>query len=83
MRLALLSNISVFTVALLVGSDAEAEVGAHDHHHDEHEIEEIVVQATRSRRRLQDEPTRVEVLNQEEIEEKILMRPGNISMLLA
>lgn len=54
-----------------------------DHHEDEHEVEEIVVQATRSRRRIQDEPIRVEVLSQEEIEEKLLMRPGNISMLLA
>ena len=54
------------------------------HHHDHHgeEVEEIVVQATRSRRRLQDEPTRVEVLAGEEIEEKLLMRPGNISMML-
>lgn len=51
--------------------------------HGESEIEEITVQATRSRRRLQDEPIRVEVIDQEEIEEKLLMRPGNISMLLA
>jgi len=56
----------------------------HNHAHDHHgeEVEEIVVQATRSRRRLQDEPTRVEVLAGEEIEEKLLMRPGNISMML-
>ena len=47
------------------------------------EIEEIIVQATRTRRRVQDTPTRVEVLDQEEIEEKIMMRPGNISMMLA
>ena len=46
-------------------------------------MEEIIVQATRSRRRVQDEPLRVEVIGQEEIEEKLLMRPGNISMLLA
>ena len=32
---------------------------------------------------MQDEPIRVEILNREEIEEKMLMRPGNISMLLA
>jgi outer membrane receptor for ferrienterochelin and colicins len=44
---------------------------------------DIVVQSTRSRRRLQDEPVRVEVIGGEEIEEKLLMRPGNISMLLA
>ncbi|MEZ5552330.1 MAG: TonB-dependent receptor [Pseudomonadales bacterium] len=53
---------------------------AHDDHAEE--IEEIIVQATRSRRRVQDEPIRVEVLSQEEIEEKLLMRPGNISMML-
>lgn len=47
------------------------------------EEEEIVVQATRSRRRVQDEPIRVEVIGQEEIEEKALMRPGNIAMLVS
>lgn len=45
--------------------------------------EEIVVQATRSGRRVQDEPVRVEVINREEIEEKILMRPGNIALILS
>ncbi len=40
-------------------------------------------QATRSRRRVQDEPIRVDVLNREEIEEKLLMRPGNIAMMLS
>jgi iron complex outermembrane receptor protein len=45
------------------------------------EGEEIIVQATRTGRRVQDEPIRVEVLNREEIEEKILMTPGNIAML--
>lgn len=47
------------------------------------EAEEIIVQATRSGRRLQDEPVRVEVVNREEIEEKILMRPGNIATILS
>lgn len=47
------------------------------------EVEEIVVQATRSGRRVKDEPIRVEVINQEEIEEKVLMVPGNISMIVA
>lgn len=49
----------------------------------EEEGEEIIVQATRSGRRVQDEPVRVEVLGQEEIEEKALMRPGNIAMVLS
>lgn len=53
-----------------------------DHQEDEAEAE-IVVQATRSGRRVQDEPIRVEVLNREEVEEKLLMRPGNIAMLVS
>lgn len=45
--------------------------------------EEIIVQATRSGRRLQDEPVRVEVLGREEVEEKLMMRPGNVAMILS
>jgi len=45
-------------------------------------LEEVIVQATRSGRRLQDGALRVEVLSGEEIDEKLLMRPGNISMML-
>jgi iron complex outermembrane receptor protein len=47
------------------------------------EGEEIVVQATRSGRRVEDEPIRVEVIDQEEIEEKMAMVPGNVSMVVA
>lgn len=47
------------------------------------ENEEIVVQATRTGRRVQDEPIRVDVINREEIEEKLLMAPGNIAMLVS
>jgi outer membrane receptor for ferrienterochelin and colicins len=43
----------------------------------------VVVQATRSGHRVQDEPIRVEVIGAEEIEEKSLMMPGNIAMLVA
>ena len=52
---------------------------------DEHEeeVDEVVVQATRTRRRVQAEPIRVDVIPREEIEEKLLMRPGNIAMLLS
>ncbi|MDE8653810.1 TonB-dependent receptor plug domain-containing protein [Novosphingobium album (ex Liu et al. 2023)] len=45
--------------------------------------EEIIVQATRSGRSLNDEPIRVEVLDREEIEEKLMMTPGNIAMLVS
>jgi outer membrane receptor for ferrienterochelin and colicins len=47
------------------------------------DADEIIVEATRSGHRVQDEPIRVEVLNREEIEENILMTPGNISMLVS
>jgi outer membrane receptor for ferrienterochelin and colicins len=44
--------------------------------------EEIVVSATRSGTRLRDQPLRVEVIDREEIEEKALMTPGSVAMLL-
>jgi outer membrane receptor for ferrienterochelin and colicins len=46
------------------------------------EIEEIIVASTRTGRRIEDEPVRVEVLTRDEIEEKMLMTPGDISMML-
>lgn len=47
------------------------------------DVEEVVVQATRSGRSTDREPIRVEVLGREEIEEKLLMTPGNIAMLVS
>ena len=44
--------------------------------------EVTVVASTRSDRRIEDQALRVEVLNREEIEEKILMTPGDIVMML-
>ena len=41
-----------------------------------------VVATTRTGRRLEDQPMRVEVLAREEIEEKMLMTPGDIVMML-
>ena len=41
-----------------------------------------VVAATRTNKRLEDQPMRVEVLAREEIEEKMLMTPGDIVMML-
>ncbi|WP_443486863.1 TonB-dependent receptor plug domain-containing protein [Novosphingobium aerophilum] len=60
-------------------------VQAQEHGDDDgsEEGSEIVVQATRSGRRVQDEPIRVDILDREEIEEKLLMRPGNIAMLVS
>jgi outer membrane receptor for ferrienterochelin and colicins len=44
--------------------------------------QEITVTATRSGVRIEDEPLRVEVLGQEEVEEKTMMTPGDIAMML-
>jgi len=44
--------------------------------------EEIIVTATRTGRHIEDEPTRVEVLDREEVEEKMMMTPGDIVMML-
>ncbi len=44
--------------------------------------EEITVTAMRNEVRIEDIPLRVEVLDREEIEEKVTMAPGDISMLL-
>jgi iron complex outermembrane receptor protein len=57
--------------ALIVELEPEAE-----------ELEELIVSSTRSDRRIEEQPLRVEVLAREEIEEKLLMTPGDISMML-
>ncbi len=44
--------------------------------------EQVTVYATRTDTRLQDSPLHVEVVSQDEINEELAMRPGDISMLL-
>jgi len=46
------------------------------------ELGEVTVQTTRSSRSIQDIPTRIEFLPQEELDEKGTMEPGDIKMLL-
>ncbi|MEM1127673.1 MAG: TonB-dependent receptor [Bacteroidota bacterium] len=48
----------------------------------EGDLEEIAVSATRTSRTIADQPTRVETIAGEEIDEKISMEPSNITMLL-
>src|SRR5262245_66457553 len=81
----------LLSVALLLSfqeppaPEPASETTAEPHPEDE-ELEfedEVVVSATRSDRRVQDQALRVEVLGQEEIEEKLLMTPGDIAMLLS
>ena len=60
-----------------------------DAHHEEHhehgddKIERIQVRASRLGRIVTESATRTEIINGEEVQEKALMRPGNISMLVA
>lgn len=44
--------------------------------------ENVVVTATRTTQRIQELPLRVEVVPQEEIDEKLFMTPGDVSMML-
>jgi outer membrane receptor for ferrienterochelin and colicins len=53
-----------------------------DGEHDAGELETVVVTATRSEQRIEDAPVRVEVLAREEVEEKMMMTPGDVAMML-
>ena len=46
------------------------------------ELASVIISATRSQRRIEDDPLRVELLEREEVEEKLLMTPGDITMML-
>lgn len=76
----------VALAVLLAPSISYASEDEHHDHHDEHEkdkIEKIQVTASRLGRIVTESATRTEIINGEEIQEKALMRPGNISMLVA
>jgi outer membrane receptor for ferrienterochelin and colicins len=71
--------ILLFAAAMLQGSNAPAQ----DTDKEPVKIEEsVTVTATRTDRRIEDEPVRVEVVPSEEVQEKIMMTPGDVSMLL-
>jgi iron complex outermembrane receptor protein len=44
--------------------------------------EHVTVSATRTERGIEDQPMRVEVIDREEIDEKVMMTPGDVVMLL-
>jgi outer membrane receptor for ferrienterochelin and colicins len=48
-----------------------------------HEFGEVTVTTTRTGREIDDVPTRVEAIDEEEVGEKMSMRPSNVSMVLA
>lgn len=46
------------------------------------ETEGLIVTSGRTERRIEEEPLRIEAVSREEVEEKLLMTPGDIAMLL-
>ena len=67
------------SVAVTASEQAELEVELQPEKDAE---EEVTVYATRTNVRLQDSPLHVEVVGQDEINEELAMRPGDISMML-
>lgn len=49
---------------------------------EEEELEEVTISTTRTSRNIKNVPTRVESIDEEEIDEKSNMRPSNVSMIL-
>lgn len=66
-------------LSLRAGSDTSVVIALEEL---DEELAGVVVSATRTGRRVADEAVRVEVLEQEEIDEKVMMTPGDITMLL-
>jgi len=89
-------SLKTAVAILLIPAFSYANENSHEHknEHDEHKeqehhehsdnpIERIQVSASRLGRIVTESATRTEIINGEEIQEKALMRPGNISMLVA
>src|SRR6202011_2669987 len=70
--------VLILSVALVVSTALAAD----EDQESESALSEIIVTTTRMPRRLADEPTRIEVIDQRELEEKIAMSPGDVAMLL-
>ncbi|TMO45918.1 TonB-dependent receptor plug domain-containing protein [Pseudoalteromonas ruthenica] len=80
------SNFSKITAAaVLVSPFLALAQGSEEHHHQHNnkKVERIQVTASRLGRIVTESATRTEVISAEEIQEKAIMRPGNISMLVA
>lgn len=50
---------------------------------DAKELNEVIISSTRSNRSIKNTPTRIEVIEGEEVQEEATMRPGDIRMLLS
>ncbi|MCI9843172.1 TonB-dependent receptor domain-containing protein [Flavobacterium pectinovorum] len=49
---------------------------------EEEELDEVIVQSTRTSRTIRNTPTRIESIDAEELDEKANMKPANVSMVL-
>src|SRR6184192_3255264 len=76
------TGYSPTTVAVQVASGAQRDIVIELQPQPTIEEHVTVIAATRTDKRLEDQPMRVEVLAREEIEEKMLMTPGDIVMML-
>jgi outer membrane receptor for ferrienterochelin and colicins len=74
----------ILSLLLLVGISMTAQVknDSIPNENDAEELEEIMVQSTRTSRTIQNTPTRIETIDAEELEEKGNMKPANVSMVL-
>ena len=75
----IIHKIIFFNSLLIFSSSLPLSAATFD---DDHHIEEIVITSTRNFRSFEQQPTRIEVLGGEEVNEKANMKPGDIRMLL-
>jgi iron complex outermembrane receptor protein len=75
--------LSLFMASLLPAMAAATPPAAPEEADEESETESILVTATRTGNLVRDEPIRVEVVPEEEIEENLTIQPGNLSTLLS
>jgi iron complex outermembrane receptor protein len=78
-------SLTVFSssVVLMFSAVVAAQETADESSDEDEGIEEIIVTTTRRPTRLADTATRIEVIDQEELEEKVAMSPGDVVMLLS
>lgn len=73
--------LMLLAVLLLHTANAQKEIKA-DTLPKEKELEAVIVQSTRTSRTIKNIPARIEIISDEEVDEKNNMRPANVSMLL-
>lgn len=77
---ALLAGYNSFQTDIVISGDTAIVISLRP---DATEAEEMVITGTRTAKSIADVAVRVEVIPQEEVEEKILMKPSSVSMLLS